>query len=455
MEGNDKNGNSKMNLPLSNEQIRELDESTLEYLLWRNKSIDTAQLANALQIDAPSLQDDTNRLPLLARKWTAIARLQRRIMSLEQSIRELRENSAEVNAPTLLPGSSESARLAWLAPEQPRVSITLESPVTGVRLHPELAVVFVSTEHGRLHCFDLMDTTLPLSSLQAHTRAITSVDVYCWQQTTYVVTGSKDMQVRVFTWNVDKGLKLLRSFAGHEHVVSGVRIWVGPRTANVGGGSLLLASCSRDTSVKIWDVGSGWCLKSFQPHSDWVRCLDVYGEFLITGCQDSTLRLTHWPSGNGLSVGLGHEFPVESIRFIGSLQEAVTPEGKTNNWLGYCVSTSRDRTSKIWLLPQPRRLPQRPPVPHSTDAQLLCKWTLRGHDSWIKAVTCRGDHVLTASDDRSVMCWNWTNGQSVKKWEHVHQGFVTCIDLDDSNHPMKRKIMVTGGIDCKCHIFMQ
>lgn len=444
-----------MELPLSSSQIRELDESTLDYLLWRNKDIDLTQLANVLEIDAPRIQEDNDRLPLLARKWTAIARLQRRIMSLEQNIRDLREASDDMNTPIFSSESSESARLAWLALAQPRVSITLESAVTGVQLHPELAVVFVSTEQGRLHCFDIMDSTLPLATVQAHTRAITSIDVFCWQQTTYVVTGSKDMQVRVFTWNAGQGLKLLRSFVGHEHVVSAVRVFVGPRSANVGGGSLLLASCSRDTSVKIWDVNSGWCLKSFQPHSDWVRCLDIYGEFLITGCQDSTLRLTHWPSGNGLSVGLGHEFPVESIRFIGSLQDAMSPEGKVNNWLGYCVSTSRDRTSKIWLLPQPRRLPQRPPVPHSTDAQFLCKWTLRGHDSWIKAVRCRGDHVFTASDDKSVICWNWKNGQLLKKWDRIHQGFVTCIDMDDSNHPMKRKIMVTGGIDCKCHIFMQ
>lgn len=450
-----------MDLPISNEQLHELDQSILEYILWRNKGVDGGQLASVLQMEIPTelSEQERNRMPLLAKKWTAIARLQRRIMSLEQDIRDLKAISSEISVPGFSPSesseSSESARLAWQAPAQPRASITLESPVTGVRLHPELAVVFVSTEQGRLHCFDPMDITLPLASLQAHTRAITSVDVFCWQQTTYVATSSKDMQVRVFTWNAGQGLKLLRKFAGHEHVVSGVRLWIGPRTTNIGGGSLLLASCSRDTSVKIWDVNSGWCLKSLQPHSDWVRCLDVFGEYLITGCQDSTLRLTHWPSGNGLSVGIGHGFPVESVRFAGALQDAVTKDGKTNNWLGYCVSTSRDRSCKVWWLPQPRRFPQRPPVPHSTDAQFLCKWTLQGHNSWVKMARCRGDHVFTASDDRSVRCWNWNNGHCVKIWDHLHQGFVTCIDLDDSDHPLKRRIMITGGIDCKCHIFMQ
>lgn len=427
-----------MDVPLDGDQQRELDRSVIEYLRWRcgeNESEIIDALAQSLKVTE---SEDPSRLLLLPRKWTSIVRLQRRIMALEHTCRELRELNSSRDASH---GTADASRVTWLPPAQPCSSITVESPVASVRLHPELALVFVATEHGRLHCFDVLDTSIPMASIQAHTRAITSVDCVCVEGTTYVATGSKDMQARVFTWEASGGLRLLRSFQGHEHVVSGVRLWLN-------GKDLLVASCSRDTFVKVWDVLKGWCVKSFQPHADWVRCLDVQGEYLVTGAQDATLRLTHWPSGNGLSVGIGHSFPIESVAFVPAAGEA-------SEWFGECVSTSRDRTAKIWSIPAPRLLPHRAPVPHSADAQFHNRATLEGHQSWVRCVRIRGPHIFTTSDDRSVKCWELATGNCKHTWEDAHQGFVSCIDLDGTAQPVPRRIAVTGGIDCKCHIFMQ
>ncbi|KAM9932634.1 hypothetical protein OXX80_007738, partial [Metschnikowia pulcherrima] len=61
--------------------------------------------------------------------------------------------------------------------------------------------------------------------------------------------------------------KHVRTLTGHEHTVSAVAF--SPTNPTY------LYSVSRDRSVKVWDLSSGFCVASFVGHSDWVRNVDV------------------------------------------------------------------------------------------------------------------------------------------------------------------------------------
>ncbi|SCW01720.1 LAFE_0E05776g1_1 [Lachancea fermentati] len=394
---------------------------------------------------------------LLPRKWNSIVRLQRRIIELERHIRQLTdENETLLEEGTVAHAVARSS-INWLPRSLPSFHIDIGAPVSAVKLHPILPTVFVATEQGKLQCYDLMNYTMPLASVQAHMRGITSIDVLVEESThCLVVTASKDLHSKVFRFD-GTGLQLIRTFTGHEHIVSHARIW---RNRS----DILVATCSRDLTCKIWDLSNGWCLKSFQAHKDWIRCLDVFGEYIVTGSNDSTVRLSHWPSGRGLSLGIGHDFPIESLKIIPLEENQATSDTSDQgqlaseqeySQLGFkqVVSTSRDKNICIWSVPLPKFVPHRPPQPNPARSQFTLIKKLHGHSSWVRDVCVRGNHIFSCSDDRSIRIWDLGSGDCIRVLSDLHSGFINCLDLDSNG--LNRELLVSGGADGQLQVFLK
>ena len=95
----------------------------------------------------------------------------------------------------------------------------------------------------------------------------------------------------------------------------------------------LFALASADRTIKLWDVKSGKCVKTFSGHTDVVRGLDLVpvtlpGEF-ISCSNDGTIRVWSIESGACLSVLSGHTSFVYSVKCLAS---------------GEIVSCSEDRS---------------------------------------------------------------------------------------------------------------
>jgi platelet-activating factor acetylhydrolase IB subunit alpha len=79
-----------------------------------------------------------------------------------------------------------------------------------------------------------------------------------------------------------------------------------------------LLSASRDKTVKVWDLTSGYCLKTLSGHTDWVKrvACNLYGTVIASSSKDSKIIL--WDLGgkspiiNSLE---SHEHVIDSIRF--------------------------------------------------------------------------------------------------------------------------------------------
>jgi WD40 repeat protein len=92
-------------------------------------------------------------------------------------------------------------------------------------------------------------------------------------------------------WKLDSAEDSSCSLEGH----------LGPvKDLAVSPGGTLLASASSDKSIKLWDVASRQCVRTFQGHTGCVNSISFTpdGNFLASGSNDATFRLWNIASGN-------------------------------------------------------------------------------------------------------------------------------------------------------------
>ncbi len=52
-----------------------------------------------------------------------------------------------------------------------------------------------------------------------------------------------------------------------------------------------LVSSSRDKTIKMWEVNTGYCVKTFRGHRDWVRMVKVnHDGSLLATCSNDQVR---------------------------------------------------------------------------------------------------------------------------------------------------------------------
>jgi toxoflavin biosynthesis protein ToxC len=163
-------------------------------------------------------------------------------------------------------------------------------PVNKVAWHPSRPVVAIADYSGTVTMAEVRDgRVIKGDSAPIHDGAIKGL---CWYDEDTYVTGATDHLVKIVT----AGLEVLETFAGHGNLIDAVDVSGGPRK--------LIASTSRDHTIRIWRAGQATpehvlighdeSLKSvaWQPGSDTV---------LLTGSYDFEARI--WDlSGAGVYV---------------------------------------------------------------------------------------------------------------------------------------------------------
>lgn len=208
-----------------------------------------------------------------------------------------------------------------------------------------------------------------------------------------IITGSDDHSITVYNSQTGERRNKLE---GHDGGV-----WALQYVGNS------LVSGSTDRSVRVWDVSRGKCTHLFTGHTSTVRCLEV-----LLPVQIGTDPITNNPI-------MAPEFPV-------------------------IVTGSRDATLRVWRLPEElpdsvtnEELDARGPA--SGDEFFLK--TLSGHAGSVRALSGRGNTVVSGSYDTTVRVWNIDTGDC--KWVlQGHQQRVYSAVLD-----YKRNRCISGSMD--------
>jgi platelet-activating factor acetylhydrolase IB subunit alpha len=301
---------------------------------------------------------------------------------------------------------------AWL-PQHPRFSLeSHRNAINCIAFHPKYSSIASGSDDCTIKIWDWELGELE-ATLKGHTRAVRGLDYGCPQGSTSFLLASCSSDLSVKLWNAADGYNNFRTLQGHEHIVSAVRfIPNGP----------LLASASKDMEVRLWDVTNGHCVKTIQGHTGWVR--DIYpsfdGKLLLSTGDDMTVRL--WDisaTPEPKMTSTGHEnfieccviAPPNSYQYLAPLA-GLRKFPSTGDTVVYMATGSRDKNIKLW------------------DSRGTCLKTLTGHDNWIRAIVFHpgGKYLLSVSDDKTLRCWDLSQeGKCVRTLTDAHEGFISCM----------------------------
>lgn len=146
-----------------------------------------------------------------------------------------------------------------------------------------------------------------------------------------LVSGSYDEAV--FLWDVRTG-RLMRSLPAHSDPVGGVSF--------VRDGTLIV-SCASDGLVRVWDTGTGQCLRTFF-HEDNTAVVSVQfspnGKYILAWVLDSTVRMWNYVEAKCVKTYQGH------VNKSYSLGGAFGTYGTTPS--AFVVSGSEDGDILFW-----------------------------------------------------------------------------------------------------------
>lgn len=291
------------------------------------------------------------------------------------------------------------------------------SPITCVAFHPIFSSLASGSEDTTIKIWDWELGELE-RTVKGHTKAVLDVDYGGPRGGTLLASCSSDLTIKL--WDPSDEYKNIRTLPGHDHSVSSVRFIPSGAAGNPTSGNLLV-SASRDKTLRIWDVTTGYCVKTLQGHADWVRAVtpSFDGRYLLSASNDQIARLWDASSGETKTTFLGHEHVIECCAFappasynhLSSLAGFRKPPSQSSS-AEFLATGSRDKTIKLW------------------DGRGTLIKTLVGHDNWIRGLVFHpgGKYLLSASDDKSVRCWDLSQeGKCVKTLDDAHGHFVSCL----------------------------
>ena len=145
------------------------------------------------------------------------------------------------------------------------------------------------------------------------------------------------------------------------------------------------ASCSKDRTVKFWDINTGSCLACIKDIGNVMfTAFSPDSQMLVCANEDSQIKLLKTETGRCLQNFSGHTDSVWALAFI---------DEQT------FVSASADKTIRLWDIKTGK-----------------CVKVLTGHTAWVRAIAFTpGDRQLVSSStDGTIRFWDLATGETVK-----------------------------------------
>lgn len=266
---------------------------------------------------------------------------------------------------TLAAGSGSTARL-WTGKTSRLLMLQRSgrNNVTSSAISSDCRIGILGTTYGELHCSDLTNGTV-LWEGRMHSNIVWSIQFS--DDDRFILTSSWDQTVKL--WDVQSG-ECLKTFIGHRASVQDVRWLTKGRT---------ICSVSIDGSVRGWDVETEACLfeqEGFGHASS--LAVDRIGRLVFVG-SEQVVRVLDTYSGTVVRILEGHTGAIRSV--------ALSADSK------YLVTGANDHTIRLW-----------------SAIGGHCLLVLKGHNSRVNSVAWleNKSQAISGDDGGSVRVWDLT-----------------------------------------------
>jgi platelet-activating factor acetylhydrolase IB subunit alpha len=439
---------------LTDRQRSELHSGIYEYLISQEGENFTLAAEALAEADSTLKKKEKSNAPLLEKKWTAVPRLQKKVLELERSLASNAKIHAHRTGTAASGGNIGDRRML----PRPPSTFTLKGHsgvVTAVAVHPVFTVAVSGSEDGTIKLWD-HESSEYLRTLKGHTSTVNSLSFT--PTGSHLVSASSDLSIKLWDFSTYTCVRTLR---GHDHTISAVKfiplpsvVVKAPNNESIGSpgnnanntgidlsvaGSSFMASASRDQTVKIWDLETGFCDQTISDHSDWVRCIGVRdsdGSLMATSGNDTVIYVYDTTTKDRKKIAelRGHQHVVESLSFIVSPNDSENKNKNTqseqkhvDSCKDYIASGGRDRSVRLWSI-----------------ATSQCLAVFEYHENWVRGVLIHpsGNFIISAGDDRTIRVMDIKSNRCLRTIENAHSHFVTSIAM---HHTLP--ILVSGGVD--------
>ncbi|KAL2820876.1 WD40-repeat-containing domain protein [Aspergillus cavernicola] len=298
------------------------------------------------------------------------------------------------------------------------------------------------------------DTGEELRTLRGHESGIRCLQF----DDTKLISGSMDRTIKVWNWRTGE---CISTYTGHRGGVIGLHF-----------DASILASGSVDKTVKIWNFEdkSTFLLRG---HTDWVNAVrvDTQSRTVFSASDDCTVRLWDLDTKTCIRTFHGHVGQVQQVVPLPREFEFEDHDGECENDDLSTVSGDMDLPSlqaSMGLEPNStynqssvfgpsfengRAAPPRYMVTSALDSTIRlwetttgrCLRTFFGHLEGVWALGADTLRIVSGAEDRMIKVWDPRTGKCERTFTG-HSGPVTCIGLGDSR-------FATGSEDCEVRMY--
>jgi F-box and WD-40 domain protein MET30 len=290
-----------------------------------------------------------------------------------------------------------------------------------------------------------LDTGEEIRTLRGHTMGIRCLQF----DDTKLISGSLDMSLKVWNWRTGE---CLSTYTGHSNGVISLHFH-----------GNLLASGSSDHTARVWNFSdkSVFCLRG---HTDWINAvnIDAASRTLFTASDDCTVKLWDLDTKKCIRTYEGHVGHVQQIVALPpefdaeeeGPSHAASPSSSQETSEAPSFTAPSDNGENTLFSSQPcRPLPPRYILTSALDATIRlwettsgrCVRTYFGHVEGVWALAADTLRIVSGAHDRTVKIWDPRSGKSEKTFAG-HAGPVTCIGLSDGR-------MCSGGEDGEVRVY--
>ena len=217
-----------------------------------------------------------------------------------------------------------------------------------------------------------------------------------------VVTASEDRTARIWT-SGSEFTECVGILRGHEDYINCVQVEEN-----------YVITGSADKTVRKWNMASCECVHIYKGHSGLINKIISTGDFIFSSSYDRTIRCWDFDTGECVRMFTGHKRGVYPLIYIPADEEEANQD--IMDWDGnkdILISGSADYTAKAWSFETGK-----------------CIQTFKGHSG---AVTCMttdpaGNVLFTGSMDCKIRSWKIRTGSPLKLFEG-HRGSVICLSV--------------------------